>query len=317
MDSVRRYGWLGGRRGDELRVSLIGAGDDASPRFFYIGTWLKSFHNFLRPLTAPGDPPYVACMSRRSSLTSPTSPASRSAHTPPTLAEQARATLATVQYATGIRVGGIELSPRMTREERRALASWVRRLPEGFTNRLPRLKLAVADELGLVRSSVFVNGIPSGIPGQAARENDRRPQNRLHAASFIPQRYVVFHRDLFRRRVELGRILYHELCHFLWPRLGNRLRQGYEAMLQAEFDAGTRGELGYSAEWRKEKLRAEGGAVRKKTRLWREYVCESFCDTASYVLLGSERRGKHSEYTLSRAARERRRRWMGNWGVGE
>ena len=127
---------------------------------------------------------------------------------------------------------------------------------------------------------------------------------------------MVLHRRLFRRRVELGRILYHELCHFLWPRLGNPLRRGYEELVRAEFSKGVRGELGYSSEWRKEKLRAEGGRVPRQTRLWREYVCESFCDTASYALLGSERRAGHSEYTLSRAARERRERWMGKLGIG-
>jgi len=46
IDSVRRYGWLGGRRGDELRVSLMGAGGDASPRFSLSASWSKSFNNF-------------------------------------------------------------------------------------------------------------------------------------------------------------------------------------------------------------------------------------------------------------------------------
>lgn len=227
-----------------------------------------------------------------------------------TLTQRARATLARVAFAAGMRVGGIELSPRMTRAERRALAFWIRRLPAGFTARLPPLKLAVADQLGCAGARVLID--------EVAQKQDPSPENHLHAASFIPQRYLVLGRGLFRRRVELGRILYHELCHFLWPRLGNPVRQGYQALLRREFRARTRGELGYSAEWRKEKLQAEGdprGRGTQPSRLWREYVCESFCDTAAYVLLGSERRARHSEYTLSRAARERRCRWLagGRW----
>jgi len=261
--------------------------------------------------------------------------ASQSSRARPTLAGQAKATLGRVQYATGIRLGAIELSPRMTREERHALGFWIGRLPASFTNRLPPLKLAVADELCCVGSSVFVNGIPN----RAGRDHGQ-PRSQLHAASYIPQRYVVLHRSLFRRRVELGRILYHELCHFLWPRLGNSLRKNYAARLRAEFDKGARGELGHSAQWRKEKLlggQRRGAsnpsrdpfgklrAGRKRAacslstttgRLWREYLCESFCDTGSYVLLGSERRTGHSEYTLSRAAREQRKHWMVAWGIG-
>ena len=196
----------------------------------------------------------------------------------------------------------MELSPGLTRDEQRTLAYWVRRLPVGFTERLPRLKLAAAEQLRLARARVVINEIPQQLAG--------RPEDHLHAASYIPQRYVVLNRRLFRRRVELGRILYHELCHFLWPRLGNPLRKSYEAMMRAEFAKGVRGEMGYSSEWRKEQLRGEGGRISRQTQLWREYVCESFCDTASYVLLGSERRAGHSEYTLSRTARERRERWM-------
>lgn len=192
----------------------------------------------------------------------------------------------------------------MSRAERRAVAFWIGRLPDGFAARLPLLKMAVADQLDSTRASVLINEVP---PTQ-----NHSPNNHFHAASFIPQRYVVLRRSLFRRRVELGRIFYHELCHFLWPRLGNPLRQRYEAMLQREFRDGTRGELGYSAELRKEKLRAAGGSPGRKARiggLWREYVCESFCDTTAYVLLGPERRVRHSEYTLSRMARERRCQW--------
>ena len=141
----------------------------------------------------------------------------------PTLAVRARATLARVQYAAGIQLGGMELSPRMSSDERRALTCWLQKLPPAFSNRLPPLKLAVADELSCIGSSVFING----VTGRAAQQNVLRSNSRVHAASFVPQRYVVLQRDLFRRRVELGRILYHELCHFCgrdWENLAGELR---------------------------------------------------------------------------------------------
>jgi len=228
-----------------------------------------------------------------------------------TLAQRAKATLARVRFASGERIGGMELSPRMTRAQQRALTFWIRRLPDGFVARLPRLKLAVAERLGSAQAHVFIN--------EAPQDGNRLLGNHLHAVSYISQRYVVFQRDLFRQRVELGRILYHELCHFLWPRLGNPRRRSYQAALREEFRHGTRGELGYSSQWRKDELRANGDVSRRgagRRALWRDYVCESFCDTGSFVLLGSERRAKHSEYTLSLAARQRRHRWVELiWGV--
>ena len=42
-----------------------------------------------------------------------------------------------------------------------------------------------------------------------------------------------------------------------------------------------------------EALRPEDGAGR--TRRWREYCCESFCDTAAWMYSGVER---HEEFTL-------------------
>ena len=222
-----------------------------------------------------------------------------------TLAQRAKATLARVKFASGDRAGGLELSPRMTRAQQRALMFWIRRLPPSLAARLPRLKLAVADRLGARQAHVFINVAP--------QEGDLRLGNHIHAVSYIPQRYVVLQRDLFCRRVELGRILYHELCHFLWPRLGNPQRRNYEAALRAEFRHGTRGELGYSSQWRKDELRVNGNSSHRKAgrrALWRDYLCESFCDTGSFMLLGPERRAKHSEYTLSRAARQRRYRWI-------
>ena len=68
---------------------------------------------------------------------------------------------------------------------------------------------------------------------------------------------------------------------------------------------GRRGELGWSAEWRKDALGADDVAGR--TRRWREYCCESFCDTAAWLYSGVER---HEEFTLGERWRRGRRAWF-------
>ena len=200
----------------------------------------------------------------------------------------------------------LDLSPRLTGPQRQELEFWIRSMPPLFRSRLPRLKLAVADRLILAGTSVLIN---ESLPSKNSFREKTVSSSRTHAVSFIPERYVVLDAALFHRRVELGRILYHELCHFLWPRLGNPSREKFAALLVREFRQGIAGELGYSAEWRKANLTAGGKGKRKKGflgRPWREYVCESFCDTGSFVLLDRERRRNHSEYTLSGMARDRR-----------
>ncbi|MBI3666678.1 MAG: hypothetical protein HY236_10725 [Acidobacteria bacterium] len=149
------------------------------------------------------------------------------------------------------------------------------------------------------------------LAGEGLEERSRRlvvgaAHGNMHAASFVPHRLIVLDRELLARRGELARILYHEIFHFIWARLGAPLRQSYEQLLQKEWAAGARGELGWSAEERKMKLAA--GQVRRRSRQWRNYVCESFCDSAAWFCL--QDRGKHKEWTLKPRFRERRRRWF-------
>ncbi len=213
----------------------------------------------------------------------------------------ARAVLAPHRFRRGRRCGPAELSPRLSAGQRAALAQWLEALPAGFSTRLPRIKIAVA----------------SGLQTPA-----REP---AHAASFIPQRYLLLAQSLFARRGELGRILYHELCHFLWPRLrsGRRL---YEAAIARETEAGITGELGYSAASAKEALCAaqeqvtlspSARPIRARQRRWRHYLCESFCDTGAWLLLrqAGHRRNRHSEWTLEQRARpERCQAWHAGAG---
>lgn len=131
------------------------------------------------------------------------------------------------------------------------------------------------------------------------------PGQEVHAASFLRQRRIVLDTSLQSNPGELSRIGLHELFHFVWVRLGNRTRREWEELLRREVSQGAGGELGWSAEQRRQAVRAADVAGR--TRRWRGYVCESFCDTAAWAF-GTLRR--HGEFSLERPFRSLRRRWF-------
>lgn len=127
----------------------------------------------------------------------------------------------------------------------------------------------------------------------------------VHAGSFLRRREMVL--DAALRGLEFRRILVHEALHFAWIRLGNGRRRSWESLLAAEWRAKARGETGWSAEWRKRELGYTD--VRRRTRRWREYVCESFCDTGAWILTGGR---PHPETTLVTKWRPKRRQWWKN-----
>jgi len=118
--------------------------------------------------------------------------------------------------------------------------------------------------------------------------------NPAHAATFIRRREITLDPDSKKNPRQHRRIVLHEYFHFVWVRLGNPRRAAWEALLKSEWQAGTRGEAGWSAEWRKKKLSQHD--IASRTRFWREYCCESFCDTAALVFAPNADR---SEVTLS------------------
>jgi len=143
-----------------------------------------------------------------------------------------------------------------------------------------------------------LSGAPIGLfPAAGLRDGGRE----AHAGSFLRKRSIAFNCS----KVEFARVCVHELFHFVWLRLGNQRRRTFEDLLLQERAAGARGELGWSAEWRKRGLSA--GDVQIRSRLWREYCCESFCDTAAWIYSGIRR---HEEFTLAPRFRERRRHWF-------
>jgi hypothetical protein len=124
----------------------------------------------------------------------------------------------------------------------------------------------------------------------------------VHAAGFVRARGIVLDEALALDPALFRLILVHELFHFVWPRLNNRARRAFELLLELERQSGARGELGESSALKKRYL-----ASSPNRRIWRDYVCESFCDTAAWLYSGV---AVHSEFTLRNRWRNRRRVWF-------
>jgi hypothetical protein len=119
----------------------------------------------------------------------------------------------------------------------------------------------------------------------------------VHAASFIPKREIVLETALLRRPRALRLIMVHEIFHFVWASLGNPRRREFTALLQIEVTGRARGELGDSSLLQKDLLPGS----------WRDYVCESFCDTAGWLYAGVS---SSQAFTLAARWRKRRQEWF-------
>ena len=127
----------------------------------------------------------------------------------------------------------------------------------------------------------------------------------VHAGSFLRERRIVLDSALLQNKAERERILLHEIFHFVWWKLGRPRRLQYEHWLAGEMSRGVRGEMGWSAEFRKTALCPADWE--RRSRHWREYLSESFCDTAPARLLGLTH---HDEISLGARDRERRLHYL-------
>ncbi len=116
----------------------------------------------------------------------------------------------------------------------------------------------------------------------------------VHAASFIRRREIVLETQLKGRPQKLRLIFIHELFHFVWAHLGNNRRAEFSALIAAELAAHARGELGESA------AEAKSGPLKN-------YICESFCDSAACFYSGLK---AHSEFTLAKRWKSKRQAWF-------
>ena len=128
----------------------------------------------------------------------------------------------------------------------------------------------------------------------------------IHGASDIRKRTIVLATELRAQPSELRRILVHELFHFAWASLGNPARKSWAQLIESEWERRARGELGWSSEYRKQALRLIPSAERDP-KYWREYLCESFCDTAAWLYSDA---GSHEEFTLAPRFAKARAAWF-------
>ena len=128
---------------------------------------------------------------------------------------------------------------------------------------------------------------------------DRR--GAVHAGSFLRERRIAF--DC--APAEFPRIFVHELFHFVWAQAGNPARLSFEDLVEGGTGGGRARRTGLV------RGMAEAGAEPRRpaprSRRWREYCCESFCDTAAWLYSGVPR---HAEFTLAGRYRQRRRAWF-------
>lgn len=155
-------------------------------------------------------------------------------------------------------------------------------------------------------SSIRIRFLPDLRAGSHKLYSQRPHGQPVYAASFIRKRRMVLDQELQRRPRELMRILVHELFHFVWVRLSNSVRKSYLALLRSEWKRKARGELGWSAELRKTHLQRASRAPNSEKH-WRDYACESFCDTAAWLYSGLR---KHPEFTLAISHAKRRAEWF-------
>jgi len=156
------------------------------------------------------------------------------------------------------------------------------------------------------------------LSGRPIRVELRRSLGPHLAATSIPRRLILIDSQTLRASGDFERILVHEIFHFAWPRLSNQKRWSWEDVLRSEFRARATGELGWSAEWRKEKLKGKLARTDRaqipslpsalpSTPPWRRYACESFCDSAAWLFSGLR---DHDEFTLAPRFRRLRARWF-------
>lgn len=187
-----------------------------------------------------------------------------------------------------------------------------------------RLRLKLSKQLKASHPTVF-SGLPKliGSPihfslrpelrtsGGKLLSGPARKGTAVYAASFIRKRKIVLETDLRRHPNLMRRILIHELFHFVWVRMGNSARNSFAQLLAEEQMARARGEIGESADVAKDRLAAAGGY---KDRYWRDYVCESFCDSAAWVCGGLR---SYRNCTLAGRFKDRRRKWFESFLSGE
>ncbi len=148
----------------------------------------------------------------------------------------------------------------------------------------------------------------SGDPIRVGRETglcDRHGDS--HAVTFLRGRRILF--DC--RRAEFPRVFVHEVFHFVWLRAGNAARDSFGQLLAAEIERGARGELGWSAEWRKLRL------TDRDRRSARAAGANTVAKASAIRARGFSRgMARHDEFTLAKSCRKVRRNGLSGPSAG-
>lgn len=181
-----------------------------------------------------------------------------------------------------------------------------RPLPLRLSRRLSASHRTLIDDLvvglpAIAGGPIFINVRPelSVCAGELLSGASGRGKQ-VYAASFIRHRQIVLETTLLTNKPVFRLILAHELMHFLWASLTNGPRRSFEELLRYEYSRHARGELGESSWVKKERCQAG-------FRCWKDYVCESFCDTGAWLYSGVR---QHESFTLAARWRNRRANWF-------
>lgn len=196
-------------------------------------------------------------------------------------------------------------------------------MPRQFRNPLPRSLLRISGAVSARARNLLLTtwtGLPleAGRPVQVAflpeltayrgkllsGVADRGTP--VHAATYIRERRIVLETSLLSDPSALRFIFVHEVFHFAWVRLGNRKRDEYSQLLLGEIARKARGELGESSAVKKEEIRQKTEGL-PQSALWRDYICESFCDSAACIFTGAP---VHDGEKLGKAWTAIRRDWF-------
>jgi hypothetical protein len=158
----------------------------------------------------------------------------------------------------------------------------------------------------LPSSPISVNVLPQLTASRGKLLSGQPIGTAVHAASFIRDRSITLESALLSRPNTAKLIFVHEVFHFAWARLSNGRRQEFSDLLANEMRRGAVGELGESSAVKK------GGIVSRNiadaaSRRWRDYVCESFCDTAAWAF-GNVARGQ--DFSLANRWKGLRKEWL-------
>jgi hypothetical protein len=159
--------------------------------------------------------------------------------------------------------------------------------------------------LTFLGAPIHIEALPalSACRGKLLSGEDRGTP--VFAASFIRQRRIVLDAALLSQPALGLPVLVHELFHFAWVRLGNNGRASFADLIEAERLGRARGGLGESSVVAR--CRIMPGKAAADARVWKDFVCESFCDTAAYLFTGTI---VGDEGGLARRWLARRRHWF-------